>query len=300
MPQTLYFRNNMKTISVLFLSVFLFVACSQKDADDVIILVTPSAVTAESMSNVYFDIYARTIHDNVASIDVSSFDTTNGDQHLGTISADKKVFKERFPYRIPNITGDELKIDFTFRATDNLGNTMDCSVTIIAMGNTALLPENSGITLYSPHSGKNDALSLNPLRTLSSAIAEPKSVDIFIYTDEAMPKNAIGHEWRSMTGVRFVRFNDFDYASANKQSVKSAYDGAAKNDNVANLQIDDIILVGRDKTALGVIKVVGIFDDEGCDNDRYLINVKLLKAEDSESGNSENPEESDSEKSDKS
>lgn len=40
-------------------------------------------------------------------------------------------------------------------------------------------------------------------------------------------------------------------------------------------EIDDIILVGNQSDAFGVIKIINIYDEEGVDYDRYDINIKI-------------------------
>lgn len=74
--------------------------------------------------------------------------------------------------------------------------------------------------------------------------------------------------------MKFVRANSFDYASATSSSLSSAYSASVTSDTVEDIRLNDVILVGRDSKAVGVFKVIQIFDEEGTLNDRYILNFK--------------------------
>ena len=271
-----YFCFRMKKIIILLVSAIVLHACSESDGDEVIILVKPSSRTVYAADNIYFDINARTVNKSIISVDASSFDAVNGMRHICTLNPDSKIYTYKYQYQIPDIKVDTLYTEFTFTATDNLRNRMQTTVPIRIIGKNTPLQEKSGITLYCPHSGKQDALSLKSCNPLISSVADAENVDIYVYASNNDSKETLSGQWRSMTGLKFSKFNNFDYGSATKHSLESVYSGAVKYDNVTGLQIDDIIFVGSDTTVSCVIKVVGIFDESGFENDRYLINVKTI------------------------
>ena len=82
--------------------------------------------------------------------------------------------------------------------------------------------------------------------------------------------------WTSMTGLSFSRFNDFDYETATRSSVEDAYAVSTKYSELRNIQDNDIVLLGRSDTAVGVIKFLAVFDEEGVENDRYLFSLKKI------------------------
>ena len=56
-----------------------------------------------------------------------------------------------------------------------------------------------------------------------------------------------------------------------------------RSDKVDDLQIDDIILIGREQHAedgtvststIGAIKIMAIYDEDGSTNDRMIFNIK--------------------------
>ena len=74
--------------------------------------------------------------------------------------------------------------------------------------------------------------------------------------------------------IDFTKFNGFNFAGATAQSLSNAYNSATHLSEVKELQAGDIILIGRNGAAVGVIQVVDIVDEEGCLNDRYILNIK--------------------------
>ncbi len=267
----------MKKTIILLVSAILLHACKQEDADQIVILVQPSSKTVTASENMYFDINARTVNKAIVRVDISSFDAVNGLQQICTLNPDSKIYTGRYYYRAPDIPVDTLDTEFVFSTSDNLGYETELAVKIKITGNTALLQESSGITLYTPHSSKQDALSLKSCNPLISSVAGTDEADIYVYANDSTAKETMTGQWRSGTGLKFSKFNNFDYASATEHSLESVYASSVKYDNVTDLQVDDVIIVGDDTAAAGVIKVIGIFDESGFENDRYLINVKTVR-----------------------
>ena len=84
----------------------------------------------------------------------------------------------------------------------------------------------------------------------------------------------LSREWRSMTGLMFARFNDFDFENASFTSVVNAYSTSNKTSKLTNIGNEDIILVGKEYGALGVIKVINVFDEFDNMQDRYYFVFK--------------------------
>ena len=79
-----------------------------------------------------------------------------------------------------------------------------------------------------------------------------------------------------MNGLYFARFNDFDFENANSSSVINAYKNSNKSPKIMNISNEDIILVGRDNEALGVLKVINVYDEIDPMQDRYYFVFKGL------------------------
>jgi hypothetical protein len=83
--------------------------------------------------------------------------------------------------------------------------------------------------------------------------------------------------WRSKTGIKFVRYNDFSYASATRKDVVNAYLSGNPLEMLSHIVSNDVVLIGRGLTPLGVLKIVAVFDEDGITNDRYVFNIKLME-----------------------
>ncbi len=261
----------MRKLLVLFMAVLSLAGCSEKDASDIVLFVTPSSYSVSGGDRMYFDVTSMTIHDYVALFEVSSFDAENGRQDLDVIEPKTKRFSYRYEYVVPAMEVQGAVVEMMFCVTDNLGNRSETTVRL-NVGKGTMLNEMSGITLWSPASGKDDAFSLSLLQTVNSASASEKDVDIFVMPEP--DSENLGLSWGTRTGVKFVRANSFDYASATSSSLSSAYSASVTSDTVEDIRLNDVILVGRDSKAVGVFKVIQIFDEEGTLNDRYILNFK--------------------------
>lgn len=143
--------------------------------------------------------------------------------------------------------------------------------------NAEPLIERSGYTLYSAHSDGFDAFSFAGLRTLKRSEADPADVDLYAGESSAGREDVLSRIWRSGTGVKFAKVNAFDYAGATRSAVASLYANSRCDDFVEELAIDDVILLGRGDRALGVVKIVAIYDEAGASRDRYLFNLKPMQ-----------------------
>lgn len=249
---------------------------SEDDASEVTLFVTPSALTAGGGEMIYFDIRAQTRHEHIARFEIDSFDA-DGTRELFRAEPGTQSYSYRYFYQTPNVAIDSTRIELTFRATDNLGNIQVQQTALIVRNNTSPLPEKSGITLWSPLSGKPDGFSLASVQPILCATAAPDEIDIYLHADpDADPSDALPREWRTRTDVRFAKANNFDYAAATKTALSALYTNSIRSNYVRGLAVDDVVLVGRPDQVWGVIKIVGIFDEEGTANDRYLINLKTI------------------------
>lgn len=66
-----------------------------------------------------------------------------------------------------------------------------------------------------------------------------------------------------------VRINSFDYAAASALSIQNVFESSRLENQITNLKINDIILVGHDKRAQGVLHITNIIRT-GTDEERVL------------------------------
>lgn len=253
-------------------------ACmTEEDADNVVLFATPSATEVLGGQKIYFDILAETRNTTLALFKVESFDNISGQKELFSTEPATQRWQYRYVYDVPNIAVESLDIELIFTAVDNLGNRQTISRTIHVTTTAAELTELTGVALYSPLSGKDDAFSFRLLQRVNSSKAEDADVDIYVDADELSPET-LARSWGSKTGLRFAKVNSFNYAAASRQSLEVVYANTVTKTNITDLDIDDIILVGYDSKAVAAVRIVNIYDAEGSEYDRYDISIKCIGA----------------------
>lgn len=281
----------LKRLRILGLALLALTGCnSEDDASDIALFITPSTLTAECGEKIYFDIEIRTIHEYIADFSIETFDALHGNNRVYSDQPGTPSYSHRFVYTVPNFDSEGRTIRISFEARDNLSNSRSRTLEIEIRNGTSLLPEYSGITLYSPHSGKPDGFSLTTMQPILSATSDPEQLDLYIEADPSVSTEELPTIWRTQTDVRFSRANNFDYAAATQMTLTAVYLSSVRENYVRDLAIDDIILVGRLDQAWGVIKIVGIFDEPGSQNDRYLINIKRITPDTEVPDEEETPE----------
>lgn len=249
---------------------------SEDDASEVLLFVTQSATSLTGGEKLYFDIEARTINGYVDRLDIVSFDAVTGERELASEHPGTNVYAMRYVYTAPIVAVDSLSVEVIFTATDNCGYLQRQSRRIRVLNSAEPLVERSGYTIYSPHSGKFDAFSFDDLRPLKRSEADPSAVDFYVCPSPEGGEERLSRMWKSETGATFAKVNAFDYAGATRSAVVSLYENSRSDDFVDDLAIDDVILLGRDGRAWGVVKIVAIFDEPGTAEDRYLFNLKTV------------------------
>ena len=274
----------MKRLLTLLSLAALMTGCMQNedDATTVVVTATPSSYIVKSGDKVYVDIYASTLNEALKEVSVTTFDSEYGMADIETILPSAKTYKGRVVWEIPSMTNDTTLVEVNVTATDT--KEVSNSHTIIlkaAGGSSSLLPERSGITIWSPASGKQDAFSFTTLQTLYSSETEECDL-IFLPTEDidALPKS-----WGTKTDIVFCKANNFDYSSDTWSNIQEVFKSSLRTKTVENISIDDIIFIGREKrteegsyilTTLGVIKIMAMYDEDGAASDRIIFNLKTL------------------------
>lgn len=251
------------------------VSCNDMDeADPVILFVTPNTTEATANDAIYFDISSWAENSQIVRIEVVSFDRTYGSQVVYSDEPMVQKYDYRFTYRLP-IYFEDQSVEFTFYATDGLGNRQDMSVSISVRSADQSIEELSGITLYSPLSGRSDAFSFELLQSVNTQNVDASLCDIYVPLVDG-ESGVLSRLWASSTDLRFSKVNNFAYSKATYKSVVTVYENAVISPMVEDLSNEDIIIVGRNGRAIAVIRIANIYDGEGVSEDRYDINMKVL------------------------
>ena len=243
---------------------------SEKDASDVILLVDPSYVKVAEGDVVRFNIETWTLHDHMASLEISSFDQKTGEAGLESRTLDARKYTGEFLYTVPETGGEISRVEISFEATDNMGNTQSVTVYVDISGDDAAMEEAaSSVMMYSPASGKPDGFSLKTLQT---------DVDIYVREEENPDApDQMSTSWMSGSGLLFCKMSSgVDYASITPSRLRALYEASTLSKAAVDISQGDVILVGTDTFPLGIILVTGVYDDPGTENDRYIFNIKVL------------------------
>lgn len=269
----------------LLLTIMITSCVNEDDATVVAIYAEPSSYLVQSGDKVYIDVHVSTLNSTLTDVSVSSFDPEYGKTEIFQTNPGAKKYKDRIVWEIPSMTSDTTSTEILISATDNAMEYNDLTIKLTVAGSSSvLLQERSGFTLHSPFSGKADAFSLVTLQPLDSASGS-EDCDILFSHDENVGTDILPLRWTSGSDVVFCRSNTYDYASASWASVQAVFMNSLRSDHVDELQIDDIILIGREQHAedgtvststIGAIKIMAIYDEEGSANDRIIFNIKTL------------------------
>ncbi len=269
-------KKNIAAYATAFFSLFLllFASCGEKEKLPPAIFVSPNS------TNLYADA------GDVIEFIVTSTAGDNGlnrviitSKPLGGITAtikDTSVVGQEsefyFIYNVPSGASNYL-LTFSTYDTDGLSATVGRNLHVDA---AEYLTETTGFEIFSPFNfGSNNAFNLNGL-DYYQLDADPDSALIDMVENDEVNDDAITRNITSLSGIRYVRNNAYNYAEATKQSAQDTYTSSTAQQLITNVQVNDILITEYDTLAhnYAVIKVTGVFDDTGVSLDRYIFNVK--------------------------
>lgn len=241
---------------------------------------TELAETHQYGDIIRIEIFALSDKGALKSLKLSTYDVQNGEQlYLDTTLAVQRT-SIYYYYAIPYFDKDTIQIDLQLEAINDNGDKSNQTFPITAYGSGRKnLVEYSGLILYGGRSNRPNALELNnPTQTfdLASVDTTLTDVDIYAYAAPNDTSEALSREWRTCTNTEFVRFNDFDYAQATSISLSNLYNAAHRTNRIADITNGDKIIVGKDGQAWGVFLIVMCYDEDGVNEDGYLLNFKRI------------------------
>jgi len=255
----------------------LFLCC--KNETDPVILVTSENFISPMRTDMLarFKIEAKSVKSTITRVEIKEYSSDSGYKTLKDTFINKANSVFFFEYKTPQFSINQ-EIKLIFIAYNDNDETSTVSLSYDYIFEEELLKEYSGNTMYTLKSGKPDGFSLDLRQVVYTTITDRDSIDFYSYQDTTLLDiNLLQRTWRSHTGLNFVKFNGFDYAKATRKSLTESYLSGLRLPAVVNLEAEDIILIGVGDTPKGVIKVIGVFDEEGYVNDRYIFNVKFIE-----------------------
>ena len=264
-------------VAVLF---GVFTSCEdERDATKVVMLFkTGSSETfTEANSKLLYEVETYSIVSALKEFTISSFDSEYGNKVLLDSVPGVKKFSLFFEYNVPDFSKDSVKVTLRFKSIDSNDNYQELNRTVIVTGGLQIIQPLTGIVMNSATSGKPNAFSLSaPSDVFLKSLSEPDKIDVYDYE---LPENpsVLSKEWRTNTDVQFGRINNFNYAAATSTMIKNTYASLIKQKAISDIQPNDIIFIGREDVACGVVQITDVVDNEGSQDDYYRFNVKMIK-----------------------
>lgn len=191
---------------------------------------------------------------------------------LDTVINGKKFYLQ-YEYRVPEVI-ESTDIVLEFSLLDATGERVSNFRIISVKASATYLTETAGHEMYSGHSGKQNAFNLALGIPQYLHLSKPEDIHIADTTQN----DTLLNEWISPAGIRFVKFNGFDYANATNITARDAYNAGIKEDFIGNVQEGDIFItkikVQVLKEIYPVIRISDIIDEAGSENDRYVFSLK--------------------------
>ena len=272
----------MKKVLIFILGLFLLLNACKEPTSPVNLFVTRADEYGEQVSHsmfILFHIKAYSEHDEIARLECSSFDSENGTKHVFDTVFDAGTTSVEYDYAHFTqyyTTSESMVVKLTFTVYTQGGDALSQVVYYRVVGNVLLVPYENLMLYSGSQSAKPNGLSLAWVTPIIAQTGDSTRVDIYDYHVPGTSPDTLSHEWRSMTGLYFIRYNDFNFPAATIKYLQDSYLAGNKYTSVSNLEYGDIILVGRGNTAIGVFQIQAIYDEEGNENDYYILTFKKI------------------------
>ncbi len=270
---------------ILFLSFFIFHSCKDKDVDEIVIALKPESF--QIMANVGDYIIIETKVQSNSKLNKFVINQTINSQQ-STVILDSlisvKSFNFDYSYFVPDIDvslSNEIKLVFTF--IDDNGNSQKRTKIIIVNKEDEVdepLSEILGSEMFSRLASNKNAFDLKSLQPLNYETADSsiRYIEDYSFDTTSVKVDTLSHKWVSPAGLKFLKYNSFDYANASSQSIKDSYLSGIETDFIDHIEEGDIILTYLSKADEGhefyAIKIMYIIDNDGVEEDRYVFNIK--------------------------
>lgn len=263
-------------IFALSLVLTLLVGCvKEPDLSNVVVLASPKIdSTLFSNERLRYQLQLFTINDYVDGLTITSFDIERGKVTcLDTLFEGKQQELEcDFIYVAPQIDKDELEVELTFMVKDNLGNTSKIMRYITVKRRQQMIEEKSGIILYAHNAYLPNSLSLAEVSQPFVYQYSTDSLNADVWLDPSDTLTTIS--WTSKTGTKFVRHNDFNYATATAENLQATYLSSKRYDAIQQVKANDIILVGHGEWVEGVFLVNNVIAGDGFEGESLQLSFK--------------------------
>ena len=225
---------------------------------------------------VEFKITAKSQNSEISEISVYGYDRTFGKQTLldTSIVAQSEVdinWEHTFPYY-----KDSTYVELTFVATAKNAEKMEYKMPcVVVPSEQRNFTQVELVDMYSAASYKRSAFSFT---LLSPVFKDTDSICMYdIEQADSLKSDCLSRSWGASEGILFARVGDFDFANATFHSIQTAYNYSNHYPTITDIHVGDILMVGQQDKAFGLIKVILVADEEGVENDRYAFSAKFFQ-----------------------
>lgn len=178
-----------------------------------------------------------------------------------------------FIYTVPSGM-DRVLLTFTLYDSDGQSFT---TLRDLYINGGSYLEETAGYQLYSAYSsGSNNAFRISNLM-FYQLDANPDSSLIDLVEKDLTDDGTISRTLTSLSGIRYVRNNAFNYAQATAASAANSYTSSSAQQLISNIAVNDILITKYDTVLnkYAVIKITDVHDDPvGTALDSYSFSIK--------------------------
>lgn len=223
-------------------------------------------------------LYEVTVKDPKGSgsrLQISSFDQEQGMQQLVDTTFTTAEGKYTFVYTAPEFQREKTEVKLTFSVEDNDGENKSTTRKVNVHSRSLTIKEFTGIVLYGPESGRPDALLLDDVTRpfILSESPRPDTADVYLTANADFGNITL----RSNTETKFIRANTFNYSVASASAIVSVYENSIHSDLVRDLEVNDVIIVGKGGCARGVFFVSNILRGYGA-SDCIQLSYKTINS----------------------
>lgn len=270
----------MRSLLSIFLLLVFLAGCKKKENSPALLFVYPetSYYDVKSFDILEFDIRGSSetslIKFSILSKPETSFSSTTLDTSLNTPNLNLI-----YQYQVPGVV-ETTKISLEFVLTDDAGKQTRIAKSLTVSPAKRVPVETAGHEMFSSVSAKQNAYDIFTGTPLFSATASASGQHIkdATTTDTIVTVDTLSKKWTSPAGLKFVRFNDFDYANADYTDIKQAFEVGIKKSFIDQIGNGDIIItrlpVSDPDSGYVAIKLVLIIDIDSTNFDRYIFNIK--------------------------
>lgn len=269
----------MKRLLFLLAGLILLCNCEREKSPQVMILVTSNdtLTNCKPGDSILFHIHSSAVDDLVKNITIASADMQYGYIQVLDTMLNVESCNLDYYYIVPEFT-DTTSLELTFKAFSS-SRVSTSSYSLSLMVNPMPIEKDSLPILYNNRVlyGCGRYSGGFNLEYLTNNLSDVSLMDIYDLCDNSDTLYLLSRNWGSNTGIQFVRFNQFDFASATVEAIETIFNNSSPSNFIYDVQVGDVIFVGKNQKALGVIQIATIYDVSEEQNNRYIFHYKKIK-----------------------